>query len=203
MDNRKIQAEKKALRERMLKRRLALAPGKAAEFSRRICRRLGELSFLREARAVFATYPVKNEVDLLPLMSSALDRGQKVVMPFSTEDGLRLCHLASTQGPFENDHLGIPAPAQPRAANEAEIDLLLLPGLAFDSRGHRLGYGRGLLDGLGQRLSKIRRIGVCYACQFLPCVPFDHGDVAVHAVVTEDGFHETGKSDVGSRKPDI
>ena len=68
-------------------------------------------------------------------------------------------------------------------------DLLLVPGLAFDGEGHRLGYGRGFYDALLDRLDgRLPVLGVGFACQRVSRLPRDPQDLPVQGLVTEQGF---------------
>ena len=169
----------------MLRRRRALSPPRSAALSARIRRRLAALEEYRQARIVFLTYPVKGEVDLTPLLSSLLARGAVPVLPRCKAGSLQLLSLESPDGPFLPDDFGIPAPRRGKRVPESKLELLLMPGLAFDTQGNRLGYGKGMLDELARRAPSAHRLGLCFAGQLLEHVPHGENDVPMQLVVTE------------------
>jgi 5-formyltetrahydrofolate cyclo-ligase len=67
----------------------------------------------------------------------------------------------------------------------AQVDLVLVPALAFDARGYRLGYGKGFYDRLLPQLARAERVGLAFELSLLPQLPNEDHDVAVHRVVTE------------------
>jgi 5-formyltetrahydrofolate cyclo-ligase len=91
---------------------------------------------------------------------------------------------------WETGPYGIPAPSIP-AGVEPRLsgwDIIVIPGLAFDLRGNRLGYGFGYYDRfLGALPESVPRVGLAWASQRIPEVPIDAWDVPVHALVTEEG----------------
>ncbi len=186
--------QKKKLRQAMLCKRLALSPKEITTLSEQICRKLESLDVVSKAAVIFLTYPIKNEVDLRPFISAALSRGQKIVLPRCRRDGLSLVELLSPQGPFSPDIRGIPAPGASGRVNEKEVSVLLLPGLAFDHSGTRLGYGAGMLDALSRRLKNAPRLGICYHFQLLPTVPSHKTDEKVETIVTEKDIHLVARS---------
>ena len=91
---------------------------------------------------------------------------------------------------WETGPYGIPEPPNP-AGVEPRLsgwDIVVVPGLAFDRRGNRLGHGLGYYDRfLGGLPESVPRVGLAWARQLVPCVPVDAWDVPVHALVTEEG----------------
>jgi 5-formyltetrahydrofolate cyclo-ligase len=96
----------------------------------------------------------------------------------------------TTYGPLE--------PPRRIAADPGSIDVMVLPGLAFDRRGHRLGYGGGHYDAYGARLRPgAARIGICFHEQLVEEVPHGPADLAVDAVVTDIEVVDCGRGREG------
>ena len=88
---------------------------------------------------------------------------------------------------------GIPEPAGGHPADWAELDLVLVPGLAFDPKGNRLGYGKGYYDQALPLLKKTTlTIGLAYSFQILDHVPASGQDIPVQGLLTEKGFQSCG-----------
>jgi 5-formyltetrahydrofolate cyclo-ligase len=104
---------------------------------------------------------------------------------------------------WETGPYGIPEPANP-AGVEPRLsgwDIIVVPGLAFDRRGNRLGHGFGYYDRfLGGLPESVPRVGLAWASQRIPDVPVDEWDVPVHALVTEEGVIRVVKAS-GSPEP--
>lgn len=88
--------------------------------------------------------------------------------------------------------LGVREPTGRDQIRREEIDLLLIPGLAFDARGGRLGRGGGFYDRFLSGLTRARRIGVCWSGQVVESVPTGPGDEQVHMLLTEHGLRPCG-----------
>jgi 5-formyltetrahydrofolate cyclo-ligase len=131
-------------------------------------------------------WPMGPEIDIRPALHALHGRGHPIALPVTPRRGRPLLFRrwrpgdALARGPMGTSQ---PAPE----AEELVPDLLLVPLLAFDARGNRLGYGGGYYDRTLAALAGARRIGCAYACQRLDEVPAGPEDVPLHAVVTEDG----------------
>ncbi len=124
-------------------------------------------------------------------MRRLVDAGARIALPVtpkSTDDRLRF-HLWSTDDMLHPGAFGVHEPHH--AAEEADPDLLLVPLLAFDRRGGRLGYGAGHYDRALERLralKRIRAIGLAFAAQEVERVPTHAHDQPLDAVLTERAY---------------
>jgi 5-formyltetrahydrofolate cyclo-ligase len=181
-------AAKKAMRARMLAARDALDPAARAAAARAIASRIAALPSFDGAVTVLATLPFGSEWNMRPLVQAALDRGKTVVLPRvdPAARSLVLHRIADLDADVVPGFGGIPEPAPrmpvvpPRA-----IDCVLVPGVAFDAAGRRLGYGGGYYDRLLPLLRHgVPRIGGAFELQIVDEVPAGAHDVAVDFVVT-------------------
>lgn len=175
---------KAGLRQAMLAARKLLTPAQVEEKSRRIIDRLKELEPLRQARVIMAYSAIRNEVDLWPYLEESLGGGKTVLLPRVEGDKL----LAV---PFEGrdrcqiSSLGIQEPCGLELA-AGEIEAVLVPGVAFDKNGHRLGYGRGFYDRFLPGLSpSVFRCGIAYEFQIVDSVFPEENDIPMHWIVSE------------------
>ncbi|MEJ7556308.1 MAG: 5-formyltetrahydrofolate cyclo-ligase, partial [Aquificaceae bacterium] len=83
-------------------------------------------------------------------------------------------------------------PSKGKEVRPEEVELSLIPGIAFDKAGYRIGYGKGYYDRLFERLGGLK-VGVCYEFQVLEEVPRDDWDMPVDLVVTEEKIYQGGK----------
>lgn len=146
-----------------------------------------------EAQGVGGYYSVGAQVPTLVLLTRLTEQeGRRVYLPFVQAGELQLAEWQPSLPVTEGEYVHY----QPRFARRAPLedaDIVLVPGVAFDREGRRLGEGHGLWDGLLSRLpARTLRIGVAYSAQLVDRVP-DGGSVQrVDYVVTEDGVVASG-----------
>ncbi len=142
------------------------------------------------SNSVIAGYwPTHDECDPRPLMTALSAQGHRICLPVITGKNQPLEFSTYTMGDaLVSGMYDIPAPA-PTAAR-VQPDIVLVPLLAFDSAGQRLGYGGGYYDRTLAALraqQKIMAVGIAYAGQELPALPAHDGDQCLDAVLTEAG----------------
>lgn len=139
-------------------------------------------------------FPFKSEIDVLPLLARLESEGWITALPVVV--GERQPLLFRTWAPGEATVSGVwEIPVPPPPAKEVDPDVLLVPLLAYDSAGYRLGYGGGFYDRTLKKLRKIKRvtaIGVCYLEQEIAQVPHGPDDQPLDFILTERGPRKCG-----------
>ena len=186
-----LREAKLAMRRQMLAWRDAMPASVRAVASEAIASTIRSLPEFAIAQAVLLTLPFRSEWDTLPLVRAALAVGKTVAMPRVDAQTrmLELHALCDADRDVVAGFQGIPEPLPecPRVAREA-IDFVLVPGVAFDRAGRRLGYGGGYYDRLLPLLSpRAARVAGAFLLQLVDRVPAAPHDVAVDAIVTESG----------------
>lgn len=182
-----LRARKQALRESMLAARQALAPSVVAEVSTAIQQRLLELEEFKTAGLVHAYVGAKaNEVRTERIIAETLRLGRRLAVPRVAGDYL-VHHLIRRPSELHPSRFGLlePDPAAPRV-DPSEIELVVVPGLAFDRSGARLGFGRGYYDRFLNEVSGVKA-ALLYTLQLVDDVPAGDQDVPVDLLVTELG----------------
>jgi 5-formyltetrahydrofolate cyclo-ligase len=175
--------QKAALRTSALAARRELSDIERRTASTAIVDRLLGLAELRPPRTVLLYAAMRDEVDLAGLVAPVHERGGRTLFPRVRGDALELV-AAHDLLTLRLGYRGIREPAGP-AVDPEVIEVALIPGVAFDPHGARLGLGGGHYDRLLARLPDTSlRIGVCFACQVVPRVPRADHDEAVDLVVT-------------------
>ena len=178
---------KTALRERMLAARSALPAAERARASTAIAARVLKLPAWRAARTVALHAALGSEVDTGDLVRAAAAEGKRIVWPRLSRDG-RVMELAacSAEELVPGPARALEPPASAPAVPPSAIDLVLVPGVAFDPGGNRLGRGRGHYDATLCRLGPAAvRIGIAFDAQVVDAVPAEPHDVPLDAVATE------------------
>jgi len=180
---------KRSLRERVIAARDAVTPAQRAEASAAIAARIAVLPSFDRASVVLLTLPFRSEWDATLLARRALASGKRVAVPRVDPAArmLRVLLIDDLQRDVEAGYRGIPEPRAGRPAIAMqEIDWVLVPGVAFDAAGRRLGYGGGYYDRLLPLLRpKAPRIAGAFDLQFVDAVPAAPHDIAVDCIVTE------------------
>jgi 5-formyltetrahydrofolate cyclo-ligase len=181
---------KHALREHARKIRCHLSPEEIAHHSVLIERRLR--SVIDGESPVLVYVSKAQEVDTHGLIASLLASGTGVVVPIIERESrtLRLSYLRDPSNLVEStfsvpEPVGCEIPASPE-----DIPVVVVPMLAFDRKGHRLGYGAGYYDRFLSCHPHMRKIGVAFSCLEVPEIPGDENDVAMDLIVTEKGIIE-------------
>ncbi|MGD8863103.1 MAG: 5-formyltetrahydrofolate cyclo-ligase [Myxococcales bacterium] len=179
-------AKKREIRARIRAERHALSAGERSRRADQLARRLRALPEYRTARCIAGYVAFRAEMDPAALLDAALGEGKRVALPrVEGAAGVRLHeHMAGRE--LVRSALGIlePSPRNP-TVDPAEVDLVLVPALAVDATGHRLGYGGGYYDRLLPTLPRAFSAATVHDFQVLPSVPVTHLDQRVDCIVTE------------------
>jgi 5-formyltetrahydrofolate cyclo-ligase len=161
------------------------------ELSRRICARFASLEEYAAAQTVMLYVHTRSEVRTQTFLSEAIGAGKRVVVPYCVAGQLELFHLEDL-GELALGTFGILEPKESLRDQPSkrpaidELDLVMVPGVAFDRDGGRLGHGKGYYDKL---LHAARPdtplVGVAFECQLFPRIPMLPHDVFMNRVVTE------------------
>ena len=185
---------KERLRKRVLATRMGLDRGQVEVSGQAILKRVLGLEAYRRAKLVHTYVSSKeNEVDTRTLICTCLAQDKRVAVPVVMPGTKTLAHALIdgldqlVVGPW-----GLAQP-DPAAATwlpaEARIDLVVVPGLAFDRRGQRIGWGGGYYDRFLAQVQAVK-IGLCYDELVLDCIPGEPHDVPVDMVVAETAIHQ-------------
>lgn len=169
----------------MFEQRNALALTEIANRSKRVQKMLINSKEFESAKTIGAYYAFGSEVKTDMIIEQARSLGKKVALPSVEGEDLTFYELSSGKY-LVKGRLGImePLPYSP----VDKIDLLVVPGVAFDQQGYRLGYGKGYYD---RYLAEKRTfsMGLAYSFQVLDRLPRSEHDMKLGAIATEDGIH--------------
>ncbi len=187
-----VQDRKQRIRRSMRAVRRGLSEAERLARSHRIWERVIALPCYQHARVVLGYMAFDHEVLTDGLMHQAMASGKQIVLPMVQVDrkGMRLYAIEDLEHDLAPGYRGIlePCPRRTRAVAPEILELVLIPGVAFDLRGGRLGFGAGFYDRLLSRLSRdIPTVGLAFDFQVIPRLPSQPHDIILDAIVTERG----------------
>ncbi|MEM3712317.1 MAG: 5-formyltetrahydrofolate cyclo-ligase [Thermoproteota archaeon] len=192
-----IPSVKDEVREIVLKRILSLTEEQKRSKSLAIISRLKQLEEFSKAKVVMTYVSKSDEVDTIELIKDMLRSGKRVIVPVVDKEKKELipCEISS----LEELGLGTfgvmePKPNGVNVVDLNEIDLVIVPGRAFDKKCNRLGRGMGYFDRFLKKQIRGKVIGLAFSEQVFESIPIDENDVGVDAVVTEYSVIRRGGS---------
>jgi 5-formyltetrahydrofolate cyclo-ligase len=184
---------KEALRQEILTRRNALTPAERAALSRPINEALLEVPCVQEARCVLAYACFRTEVMTHDFIAELSRQGKRLLLPKVNNKtrALDLYEITDREVDLQPGvwQISEPVPERCKLTSPREIEFALVPGVAFDVHGHRLGYGGGFYDDLLARLTPRLApeciIAAAFELQIVPEVPVSAKDIPVPYIMTE------------------
>lgn len=174
--------EKKELRKEMLAKRDALAGDEKEKYDVNICAQIEAIIKARDVKVVHTYLPMGSEININPLIEKMLAAGITVVNPKALKQRKLQNLVLHSLSELEE---GIYGTQHPAGGNEysGDIDLFVIPGLAFDTNNYRLGYGSGYYDTFLVTQPNAYKVGICYPFQVVDKVPTETHDVQLDKVV--------------------
>jgi len=179
-----IDDQKKALRNQMRIKRETISGLAKAKYDQRICESLWEIVQENNFKTVHCYLPMRNEINITPLLEILLKNGITVITP-KTLPKRKLKNLVLES--FAKLEKGVFGTFHPKGDNEysGNFDLIVVPGLAFDSNNYRLGYGGGYYDNFLVNQPSAKKIGIFYPFQEVENVPIEQHDVQLDQILMD------------------
>ena len=134
---------------------------------------------IADSKTVMAYWPLPDEVDIRPLIAQLVAEGRTVLLPKVLDDEQMELRRYSSEADLVEGAFHIMEPVGESFTDNDKIDVVLVPGMAFDAAGHRLGRGRGYYDRFLTTHSHLYKIGVCFPFQRVAEVPTEEHDISV------------------------
>ena len=183
-----MREQKNRLRNIMREKREKLTFKERAEKSEIICRNV--FSIIRPGQTVMGFASKEIEVDTKPLLRMLLENNNPLVVPIIVKEdvSLRLSYVKKLEHLVPST-FGVPEPiGNEIPVPDGAVDAVILPMLAFDQKGGRLGYGSGYYDRFLEKYPDVIKIALAFACQEAEEVPVEDNDVLMDYVITENGI---------------
>ena len=194
MDERAISQQQNAIRQDIIRQRRSLSHNDIQRRSLQIAQQVQQLDEFQNAETLALYLSVRGEVDTQALIDIAHANKKRVVVP-KVQD-TKLCFYRYDEDALQKGRFGILEPSSTEAFELSDIDIILMPLVAFDNNGHRIGMGGGYYDttlAAYQNAHTPFRLGLGYAFQHKPLIQHHEWDINLHAIATENKIHRIKK----------
>ena len=174
--------DKKALRAEIRTKKRAMTAQEIEEKSAALAKAFYETAEYKNAKTIYGYLPYNQEVRTTQMLAHALADGKQVAVPKVYGDEMKFI-LLSDLGQVAKGYAGIPEPIADGPVAADPTALVLMPGLAFDPEGHRLGYGGGFYDKFLAAEPDHPTLALCYDFQMLPHLDTESYDIPVDRVL--------------------
>ena len=174
--------DKKELRRTIRERKRAMTEEEIIARSEALGVLFAQSEAYKAAKTIYGYLPYNQEVRTVPMLEQALKDGKKVAVPKVYGDEMKFLYLDDLTK-VEKGYAGIPEPIADEPVADEETALVLMPGLAFDPQGHRIGYGGGFYDRFLAAEPNHPTLALCYEFQMLPELHTEEHDIPVDTVL--------------------
>ena len=174
--------DKKELRRTIRERKRAMTEEEIVSRSEKLGQLFAQSQAYKAAKTIYGYLPYNQEVRTVPMLEQALKDGKRVAVPKVYGDEMKFLYLDDLSQ-VEKGYAGIPEPIADGPVADDDTALVLMPGLAFDPAGHRIGYGGGFYDKFLAAEPNHPTLALCYEFQMLPELHTEEHDIPVDTVL--------------------
>ncbi len=174
--------DKAALRRQIREKKRAMTEVEITRKSARLGELLAASDLYQNAETIYFYLPYNQEVRTVPMLQRALGEGKRVAVPKVYGDTMKFIYLENLDQ-IAKGYAGIPEPINDEPVAEDKKALVLMPGLAFDRDGHRIGYGGGFYDRFLAEEPEHPTLALCYDFQMLDKLETEEFDIPVDCVL--------------------
>ena len=174
--------DKKELRRAIRERKRAMTEEEIVSRSAKLGALFTQSDAYKNAKTIYGYLPYNQEVRTVPMLEQALRDGKRVAVPKVYGDEMKFLYLDDLTK-VSKGYAGIPEPIADEPVADDETALVLMPGLAFDPAGHRIGYGGGFYDKFLAAEPNHPTLALCYEFQMLPALDTEEHDIPVDTVL--------------------
>ena len=176
--------DKSSLREQMLDKRMSLDEDTVKNSSSAILNKLINLPDYDNSDTILAYYPFKNEIDTIPIINDALSKGKRVGLPVTLEDHQMAFYEIWDISEVKPGRYGVMEPAMDILVDDCDA-FMIVPGVAFDMRKNRIGFGAGFYDIYLSKYPDLYTCALAYDFQVIDAFETEEHDKAMDVIVTE------------------
>ena len=173
---------KKELRSLIRQKKRAMTDAEIQEKSDKLAELFAASDAYRNAKTVYGYLPYNQEVRTVPMLQRAMEDGKRVAVPKVFGDDMKFIFISDLSR-VEKGYAGIPEPVDDGPVADDPTALVLMPGLAFDREGHRIGYGGGFYDRFLAQEPDHPTLALCYDFQMQDALETEEFDIPVDTVL--------------------
>ena len=188
-----IEVEKKQLRKYIQNKRDNLALGLRNKKSKEIALKFLKTTDYLNSKNIFIFYPFRSEIDTTIIIKKALKESKNIILPRVEGTLLNLYFINDVYTQLQEGSYRImePIPSSCTRAHVSDINLAIVPGIAFDRNLNRLGYGGGFYDKIIRNLPQnIKKIALSFDIQIVPNIPVQDHDIKIDIIITESKIYK-------------
>ncbi len=186
-----LTSQKKIIRAELLAIRKAMTPEEVAANSKAILENILSVRLINKYSVFHCYYPINNEVDTVPLLTLLFDLQKTVVMPRTDfRTGELINYKVESFSDLEETRFGMKEPRADFRLFTDPIDVVFVPGVAFDRQLYRMGYGKGFYDRFLKKAEAFN-IGLGYNFQIRNNIPHDELDIRMNFIITETQINDS------------
>jgi 5-formyltetrahydrofolate cyclo-ligase len=174
--------DKKALRGEIRQKKRAMTEEEIVRKSEALGVLFAQSPLYRQAKTIYGYLPYNQEVRTVPMLEQAIRDGKQVAVPKVIGEEMKFIYITDMTR-VETGYAGIPEPVDDGPEGDDPHALVLMPGLAFDPQGHRIGYGGGFYDRFLEKEPEHPTLALCYDFQMLPHLETEAHDIPVDCVL--------------------
>ncbi|MBR3979314.1 MAG: 5-formyltetrahydrofolate cyclo-ligase [Oscillospiraceae bacterium] len=174
--------DKKFLRQQIKEKKKAMTEAEIESASNVLAEKFYASAQYQNANTIYGYLPYNQEVRTVPILQRALSDGKRVAVPKVYGEEMRFIYLTDLSQ-VEKGYCGIPEPVADGPVADDRTALVLMPGLAFDPAGHRIGYGGGFYDKFLSSEPEHPTVALCYGFQVFPRLETEEFDIPVDCVL--------------------
>ena len=197
----KSQAEKSVIRKKLLDFRSALDAEEVSDHSQQIVARLMKSDLLSASESILFYWPLqgKNEIDLRSILPLLRNTTKELYLPVINRisDRSMIARRIETESDLDLGPFSTQEPRNGKMISPDKLDLVIIPGIAFDRSGTRIGYGGGFYDRYLPKCTDAIFLGVCMRIMLQDLLPREGHDVAVNHILTESEWIECAENATG------
>ena len=175
--------DKQIIRNNISAIKKTLSKEKIADMSGKICNHLLQTSFFRKANCIALYNAMNDEVQTSGIIEKWHNR-KRIVLPVISGENIQFCEYTGKDNMVKNA-FNIHEPISTKVIPTEEIDLFIVPGVAFDHKRNRLGRGKGYYDKYMAGIN-IPMIGICFDFQLIKSIPAEEHDIKMDMIITEN-----------------
>ena len=174
--------DKQTLRRMIREKKRAMTAEQIVSASERLAELFAASPLYHNAKTIYGYLPYNQEVRTVPMLERALREGKRVAVPKVYGDEMKFIYMDDLSA-VETGYAGIPEPIADEPVADDPTALVLMPGLAFDREGHRIGYGGGFYDKFLSAEPNHPTLALCYGFQMQEHLETEEFDIPVDCVL--------------------